>query len=191
MFLNIKRFKFLIHTFGLLLFISVAVFAQERAWKNFTPENGDWNILAPGVMERASDPEESLDKKGSYSYGDEAGFFAVVYENSPGWVVTMYKPFIGSHYKRIRKDFVKNSRGKLLKDEKFKNGDQSGRQFFVQIPDGKILDNEGQWKTRCKIARFRVFFKGNRCYILMATLPENEIYSTSINKYFDSFVANN
>lgn len=190
MVLSITRFKLLLQIFGLLVLFCSAAFAQERKWETFTPETADWSILAPGVMQRASDASESLDKKGSYSYGDETGFFAVVYENSPGWAVTIYKPFIGSHYKKIRKKFVNDSRGKLLKDEKFKNGDESGREFFVQIPDGKVLDIEGQWKSRYKIARFRVFFNGNRCYILMAVLPENEVYTSPINKYFTSFTAN-
>lgn len=186
----IKRVKLLLNTFGLLMFFCCAVFAQERTWETFTSDNGDWSILAPGTMETSPDARDKLDEKGSYSYGDETGFFAVIYENSPALVVTLYKPFIGSHYKSIRKKFVKDSKGKLLKDEKFKYGNFSGREFLVQIPDGKILDSEGQWKSRYRVARFRVFMQGNRCYILMAVVPENEVNTASINNYFNSFAAN-
>lgn len=191
MFTRFKPFKILL-AYGLMILLSGTVSAQEnREWKTFTPDAGDWSILAPGVMRSDPNGIEQLDKKGGYSYTDETGFFAVVYEDSPGWVVTMYKPFIGSHYKKIRKKFVKDSNGKLLKDEKFNNGAERGREFLVQIPDGKVLDGEGQWKPRYKIARFRVFLHGKRSFILMAVVPENEVYTSSINNYFTSFSAKN
>ena len=190
MVLSITRFKLLLQIFGLLILLCGAAFAQERNMGNIHSRNRRLEHSRARRYAESIWCQRALDKKGSYSYSDETGFFAVVYENSPGWAVTIYKPFIGSHYKKIRKKFVKDSRGKLLKDEKFKNGDESGREFFVQIPDGKVLDNEGQWKSRYKIARFRVFFNGNRCYILMAVLPENEVYTSPINNYFTSFTAN-
>lgn len=162
----------------------------ERKWKTFTPETGDWSILAPGEMKTDPNAIESLGKRGGYSYSDATGFFAVVYENSSGWAVAFSKPFIGSHYKKIRNSFVKNSNGKLLKDEKIKINGKSGREFYVQMPDGRVLDNEGQLKSRYKVARFRVFFQGNRCYMLLAVVPENEVNTFPINDYFNSFVAN-
>ena len=118
-----------------------------------------------GNYGNSTDARDKLDEKGSYSYGDETGFFAVIYENSPALVVTLYKPFIGSHYKSIRKKFVKDSKGKLLKDEKFKYGNFSGREFLVQIPDGKILDSEGQWKSRYRVRTIsRVYARKSLLY---------------------------
>lgn len=186
---NVFRTKRLLQTFGMLLVLSCTTFAQERAWKTFTPETGAWSILAPGVMQNDPDALETISTKGGYSFADSDGFFAVAYEDSPKWQVALYKPFIGSHYNKIRNSFVKSSKGQLLKDEKFKNGNQSGREFLVKIPDGRILDSEGQLKSRYRVGRFRIFFHGNRCYMLLAVLPEAEISSFAIDNYFNSFAA--
>jgi hypothetical protein len=51
-------------------------------------------------MQHDPDALETLSTKGGYSYTDENGFFAVVYEDSPKWQVAIYKPFINSHYKK-------------------------------------------------------------------------------------------
>jgi hypothetical protein len=189
MFVNVIRINNLLRTFGILLVLSCAAFAQERTWKTFTPDTGAWSILAPGVMRHDPNALETLSTKGGYSYNDSSGFFAVVYEDSPKWQVALYKPFISSHYKKIRNSFVKSSKGELLKDVKFKNGDQNGREFLVKIPDGRILDSEGQLKSRYRVGRFRIFFHGNRCYMLLAVLPEEEVNSFAIDNYFNSFVA--
>lgn len=187
--LNAVRVKILLQTFATLLFLSCAAFAQERQWKSFTPETGAWSILAPGIMQHDPDALETLSTKGGYSFTDADGFFAVVYEDSPKWQVALYKPFINSHYKKIRNSFVKSSKGELLKDVKFRNGNQNGREFLVKIPDGRIMDSEGQLKSRYRVGRFRIFFHGNRCYMLLAVLPEAEISSFAIDNYFNSFVA--
>jgi hypothetical protein len=190
MLINLPKIKSFAQAFALTLFLCGAMFAQtERQWKIFTPETGAWSILAPGVMQHDPDALETLSTKGGYSFTDADGFFAVVYEDSPKWQVALYKPFINSHYKKIRNSFVKSSKGELLKDEKFKNGDQTGREFLVKIPDGRIIDAEGQMKTRYRVGRFRIFFHNNRCYMLLAVLPENEIGSFAIDNYFNSFVA--
>jgi hypothetical protein len=187
--LKAVRIKILLQTFAVLLLLSCVSFAQERDWKTFTPETGAWSILAPGVMRHDPDALETLSTKGGYSYTDENGFFAVVYEDSPKWQVAIYKPFINSHYKKIRNSFVKSSKGELLRDVKFKNGTQSGREFLVKIPDGRIIDSEGQLKSRYRVGRFRIFFHGNRCYMLLAVLPESEINGFAIDNYLNSFVA--
>jgi hypothetical protein len=184
------RCKIPLQTFAILLFLCGAAFAQERTWKTFTPAIGDWSILAPGELKSDPDGIELLGKKGGYSYVDKTGFFAVIYENSPGWAVTIYKPFMGSHFKKVRNKFVKDSKGKLLKEVKFKSGDKKGREYYVQIPDGKTLDNEGQWTERFRIARYRAFLDGNRFYTLLAVVPENEVYTPAIDKFFTSFVVN-
>jgi hypothetical protein len=186
---NVFRMNKLLQIFGILLFLSCSIFAQERVWKTFSPETGAWSILAPGEMRHDPDALETLSTKGGYSYSDANGFFAVVYEDSPKWQVALYKPFINSHYKKIRNSFVKSSKGELLKDEKFTNAGKSGREFLVKIPDGRIMNNEGQLITRYRVGRFRIFFHGNRCYMLLAVLPENEINSFAVDNYFNSFVA--
>lgn len=174
---------------GLLLAFGSTLSAQERNWEYFTPASGEWTIFAPGEMTHDPNALETLSTKGGYSYSDTNGFFAVVYEESASWKVFISKPFLGSHYKKIRNGFVKNSKGTLIKDIKFKNKSNSGREFSVKIPDGRMLDSEGELQTRYRVARFRVFFQGNRCYMIVAVLPENEINSFAIDNYFDSFVA--
>ena len=174
---------------ALMVVFSFAAAAQERNWKYFSPQSGEWTIFAPGAMSGGGDELENLGKRGGFSYTESSGFFAVVYEESAGWKVSLMKPFIGSHYKKIRKGFVKNSKGTLIKDVKFKNKDFNGREFYVKIPDGKILDGENQLQTRYRVGRFRVFFHGNRCYMLLAVLPEKEINTFEIDNYFDSFTA--
>jgi hypothetical protein len=188
MFKNVIRIGKLLQTFGLLAVLCAAAFAQDRNWKTFTPDTGAWSILAPGEMRHDPDALETLSTKGGYSYNDSTGFFAVVYEDSPKWQVALYKPFINSHYKKIRNSFLKSSKGELLKDEKFKNGGVSGREFLVKIPEGRVIDNEGQLKPKYRVGRFRIFFQGNRCYMLLAVLPEDEINSFAIDNYFNSFV---
>lgn len=183
------RLRNLLPVLMILVFLSSAVFSQERNWKTFTPDTGAWSIFAPGEMKFDASALDTLSTKGGYTYNDTNGFFAVVYEDSASWKVTIWKPFIGSHYKKIRDSFVKNSKGQLLKDVKFKSKGNSGREFFVKIPDGRILDSEGQFKTRYRVGRFRIFFYGKRCYMLLAVLPEEEINAFAIDNYFDSFVA--
>jgi hypothetical protein len=184
--------KKLLQIFGLFLFLCGGAFAQhdERAWKLFTPETRAWTILAPGEMRHDPSALETLSTKGGYSFMDSTGFFAVVYEDSPKWKVVLWKPFMNSHYKRIRNSFVKSSNGELLRDERFKNGEHEGREFLVKIPDGRVMDSEGQLQTRYRIGRFRIFFHGKRCYMLLAVLPENEVNTQEINSYFNSFVPN-
>ena len=174
---------------AIFLLTTSAAFAQERNWKTFSPENGAWSIFAPGEMERDETGTESLNTKGGYTYTDENGFFAVVYEDSPKWLVTFSKPFINSHYKKIRNSFLKSSKGELIKDGKFSNGKNGGREFYIKIPDGRVLDSENQIKTRYRTGRFRIFFEGKRCYMLIAVLPQEEIDAFAVDNYFDSFTA--
>ncbi|MGI8883691.1 MAG: hypothetical protein ACR2IA_05550 [Pyrinomonadaceae bacterium] len=179
----------LIQSLFITLFLSCAAFAQERTWKAFSPETGAWTIFAPGVLKADEDAQISGSKKGSYSYTDSNGFFAVTYEDSAKWLVALSKPFIKGHYNKIRNSFIKSSKGELIKDEKFTNGKVSGREFYIKIPDGNTLDSENQIKTRYRTGRFRIFFHGNRCYMLIAVLPEEEMKGFAIDNYFNSFAA--
>lgn len=172
---------------AILLLLSCGVFAQERTWKTFSPENAAWSIFSPGELKPDAEAQETASKQGSYSYNDATGFFAVVYQDNPKWLYALSKPFIGSHYKRVRKSLVKNSKGKLVKEQKFTNGDISGREVWVKIPEGKDLNAENQVKTRYRVQRVRMFFRENRFYMLIAVLPENEIDAFATDNYFNSF----
>ena len=172
---------------AVLLLLSSGDFAPERTWKTFTPENGAWSIFAPGEMKPDEEALETQSKQGSYTFTDSNGFFAVIYQDNPKWLYSLSKPFIGSHYKRVTKGFVKNSKGKLLKEQKFTSGDISGRDAWIQIPEGRDFNAESQQKTRYKVQRVRMFFRDNRFYVLLAVLPESEIDSFAIDNYFNSF----
>ncbi len=189
MFKSKFRTNKLLQSLAILLILSGAAFAQERTWKAFSPDTGAWTIFAPGVMKADEDAQESGSKKGSYSYTDSNGFFAVVYEDSSKLLVAFSKPFINGHYKKIRNSFIKSSKGELIKDEKFSNGKVNGREFYIKIPDGNMLDSENQIKSRYRMGRFRIFFHNNRCYLLIAVLPEEEINGFAIDNYFNSFAA--
>ena len=181
------RMKKSLQFLAVLLLLSCCVFAQERTWKTFSPESGAWSVFAPGELKPDAEAQETPSKQGSYTFNDSTGFFAVVYQDNPKWLYTLSKPFIGSHYKKVTKGFVKNSKGKLLKEQKFKNGDISGREAWIKIPEGKDLNAESQVKTRHRIQRVRMFFRENRFYLLLAVLPENEIDAFAIDNYFNSF----
>ena len=178
--------KFL-HLLGILIVLSGGAFAQERTWKTFSPDNGAWSILAPGVMNPDEEALESPSTVGSYSYNDSNGFFAVIYRDTPKGRV-LWKPLKKAHFKKVRKDFIKANKGELLKDEEFSNGNIEGREVYIKVPDGRVMGRESQVKTTYRVQRLRMFFDDRRFYLLLAVLPEEEIDSPAINNYFNSFV---
>ena len=171
----------------LLFFGAGSVFAQQRTWKTYSPDNGAWSILAPGAMTPDAEAQAAESNKGSYSYNDFSGFFAVIYRDSPKrWVP--WKADHTAYFRRVRRDVVKASKGKLLKEEKFTNGALVGREIQIKIQVGTMTNIEGLTKPRYRVQRIRMFFVGERFYMLLAVVPENEIDSPAINQYFDSFV---
>jgi hypothetical protein len=177
--------KFL-HFLAIFIVLSCNAFAQERTWEAFSPNTGEWRILAPGVMMPDKEALESPSLMGSYSYTDSNGFFAVIYRDTPKGRI-LWKPFKKSHFKKVRKDFIKANKGELIKDEKFSNGTVTGREVYIKVPDGRALGRESQVKLKYRVQRLRMFFDDRRFYLLIAVLPENEIDSPAINNYFNSF----
>jgi len=172
---------------GILLVLSCSTFAQERTWKTFSPDNGAWSILAPGIMNPDKEASESPSTMGSYSYNDSNGFFAVIYRDTPKGRI-LWKPLKKAHFKKVRNDFIKSNKGKLLKDEEFSNGNVEGREVHIKVPDGRVMGGESQLKTKYRVQRLRMFFDDRRFYLLLAVLPEEEIDTPVINNYFKSFV---
>lgn len=178
----------LLYSFALLLVLSSGIFAQNWTWKTFSPENEAWSILAPGTMKPDEEALEPRSNKGSYSYNDFNGFFAVVYRDSPKrWVP--WRADYSSYFKKIRKDFVKAGKGKLLREEKFSKGDWIGREVYIKIPVGTITGTEGQTVPKYRVERLRMFFHGKRFYLLIALVREAQIDSPEVNNFFDSFTA--
>ena len=183
------RLNKLFQSFAIFLALCSCGFAQqERAWKTFSPAGGAWSILAPGEMRPDAEALESPSTKGSYSYSDFNGFFAVIYRDSPKrWVP--WKPNYNSYFKKIRNDAVEAAKGQLLKDEEFSNGGATGREVYIKVPSGKLVGAEGQVITKYRGERLRMFFHEKRFYLLVAVLPEEDISSPAVNGYFNSFVA--
>lgn len=179
----------------LQLFVIVLAFScgivsaqQGWTWKTFSPPGGAWSILAPGEMKPDAEAQAANSDKGSYSYNDFSGFFAVIFRDSPKrWVP--WKADHTSYFRRIRRDAVKASKGQLLKEEKFSNGNLVGRDVYIKVQVGTMTNIEGQTKPRYRVQRMRMFFVGDRFYMLLAVLPESEIDAPAINQYFDSFAA--
>ena len=177
--------KFL-QSIGTLIILSCAAFAQERTWQTFSPNDGAWSIFAPGVMNPDQEALEPASAMGSYSYNDGNSFFAVIYRDTPKGRI-LWKPFKKSHFKKVRKDFIKSNKGELVKDEKFSNGDFTGREVYIKVPDGRTIGRESQIVIKYRVQRLRMFFHDRRFYLLLAVLPEKEIDAPAINNYFDSF----
>ncbi len=172
--------KFLISI--LLLFVlSNAVFAQDRTWRTFNAPNGGWSVLAPGVMQPDEEAKSGKGSKGSYSYYDQNGFFAVIYTNL-GAVFSK-----GGHYRKQRDMVVKANNGKLIKDLEFTNGNIKGREVSIRIEDTRVISRESNIKSANRVQRFRMFFKDGRFYILLVVLPESDIDKPEVNNYLSSF----
>jgi hypothetical protein len=177
----------LLQTFGILLVLSCACFAQERVWKTFVSDDSVWSILAPGAMLPDEAALESPSTMGSYSYNDANGFFSVIYRDTPGRRI-LWKPMKKAHIKKVRDNFIKNNNGQLLKDEEFSNGKVNGREVYVKIAEGSVIGRESQVKTKYRVHRMRMFFDDRRFYMVLAVLPEELIDTSVINNYFNSFV---
>jgi hypothetical protein len=181
------RMSALIRLLGIFFLFICSSFAQDRTWETFSPENGVWSILAPGVLTPDKEAAEPDSMMGSYSYTDANGFFAVIYRDTPKGRL-LWSPLKKAHFKKVRKDFIKSNRGTLLKDQKFSNGAVEGREVYIKVPDGIVLRSESQVKTKFRVQRLRMFFDDRRFYLLLAVLPEGEIDAPAINNYFNSFV---
>lgn len=189
MFKSQIRTNKLFAAFGILLILSGGVFAQERTWKTFRPVRDDWSILAPCVMQPDAEALASPSTKGSYSCSNFSGFFTVAYRDNPKWKFALAKPFINSYYRKIRDSFVKSADGELIKDEQFSNGNVTGREVRIKMQHDRAFSRLNVMKTTYRIERLRMFFRGNRFYMVLAVLPEDEIDARETDDYLNSFVA--
>ena len=171
-------------TFGIIFLLSLSISAQERTWKTFSPPNGAWSILAPGTLTPDSEALKSKSKRGSYSYNDSNGFFAVIYADHSK---LNFFPWKKEYFTKQRDLVVKSNNATLIKDEEFTSGNITGREVRLRMPDNRTFARESSLKPQHRIQRFRMFFKGNRFYTILAVLPEEQISLPEIDKYFNSF----
>ncbi|HEY8561694.1 MAG TPA: Ig-like domain-containing protein [Pyrinomonadaceae bacterium] len=174
----------------IILILSSGVLAQEWAWRNFNPAGKSWSILAPGEMRPDEEARDPNGKMGSYAYSDFYGYFGVVWRDAPKTFLIPIKPNQSAHFKKVRADFVKATRGEIQKEEDFVNGRAKGRELRIKVPTGTMTGIEGQTLTKYRIQRLRMFFIGNRFYMLLAVLPEDIVDTPQVDKFFNSFTFN-
>ncbi len=179
---HLKQFSLLLA--GLFLLCGIAL-AQDRTWQSFTPKVGGWSILAPGILRPDEEALKFNSNQGSYTYNDANGFFAVVYKDYSAINFLFGKR---GHYGKQRDLVVKANKGKLIKDVEFNNGKLIGREVHIRMPDNRVIERESNMKPMYRVQRFRMFFNGNRFYMVLAVLPEAEIDSADVTAYLNSFV---
>lgn len=183
-------FKQSITLFALFLIFGGALAAQDRAWRKFSPASHDWTILAPGEMVADEAALKPGSDRGSHSYSDFSGFFAVVYRDAPKRRYVPWKINRQAYYEKIAKDAAKAAKGEIIRRDDFSNGTISGREIYIRIPNLKVQAAESPTRTTYRIERMRMFFDEKRFYIVLAVLPEDEIDSVATNNYMYSFVLN-
>ncbi|MEK7723429.1 MAG: hypothetical protein AAB336_03705 [Acidobacteriota bacterium] len=176
--------KNLVIIFGILILFCLGISAQERTWKTYTPSKGNWSILAPGTLTPDAEAAKSNSKRGSYSYNDSNGFFAVIYTDYSKLNIFPWKK---AHYGKQRNLVMKANNASLVKDEEFTYGNITGREVRLRMPDNRTFARESLLRPQHRIQRFRMFFQGNRFYMILAVLPEEQISLPEIDKYFNSF----
>ncbi|MGI9036251.1 MAG: Ig-like domain-containing protein [Pyrinomonadaceae bacterium] len=170
--------------------LNINIFAQEEwVWKQFSPSNQYWSILAPGSLKPDAEALDPNSKKGSYSFNDYHGFFAVIYRDSPRRYVP-WKPDYDAYMKRVRDDVVQANNGEIIKEIEFSSRGVKGREVQVKFPSGTTRGPEGEVIKKYRVQRFRMFFIGTRFYVVLAVLPENEIDSPVVDRYLNSFIYN-
>ena len=166
-----------------LFCLSGTIFAQDRTWTPFTPKNGEWTILAPGNLTPDEEAQKPKSSKGSYAYVDFNGFFAVIYRDFSRWQMVSKK----GQMSKQRDTVLSASKGSLIRDTEFTSGDISGREVWIRMPDTRVMSRESNIKPRHRVQRFRMFFKGNRLYMLLVVLPEEDINSVVVSNHLNSF----
>ena len=176
----------LLQFLGIIFVFNTGIFAQDRTWKSFSPPSGGWTINAPGILKPDSEALKSPSDKGSYSYNDFTGFFAVIYRDSPKrWVP--WKPDYTAYMKKNRDEAVKAVKGQLLSDQEFTMGNIKGREIFIKMPGTTVQERESPTKVIYRVERARMFFNDKRFYVLLVVLPEDEINAPAITNYLNSF----
>lgn len=167
-----------------LLFFTGNVLAQDRTWTTYSPKTGGWSILAPGILRADEEALKANSNQGSYSYNDFNGFFAVIYKDYSGLSFMFGKK---GHFTKQRDLVVKANNGKLIKDEAFTSGNIIGREVQILMPDNRVIERESNIKSMNRVQRFRMFFNGNRFYMILAVLPASEINLPAVTDYLNSF----
>jgi hypothetical protein len=169
--------------FVLAFILSVNLLAQDRTWTTFDAPNGEWSILAPAALRPDEEAQKPHSKIGSYSYVDFNSFFVVIYRTYSKLDWFSQK----DRFNKQRDLVLKASKGKLLREAEFTNGEVAGREVYVRMPDNRVMSRESNIKPKHRVQRFRMFFQGKRMYVILAVLPEEEINTPPIESFFKSF----
>lgn len=187
MFTKLGIFGKLLQILMLAAFLSALVNAQEREWKPYTPPRGEWTILAPGELKPDAEALANPSDRGSYSYTDYNGFFAVIYRDSPKRYLP-WKPNYKAYFKKISRDAMKAANGEIISDAEFSSGALKGREVHIRIPNAQAKGRESVLKKTYRIERMRMFFHNKRFYLLLAVLPPDQVNTPAIDKYLNSFI---
>ena len=183
-------FKSIVGLLLLVLILNFCMAAQDRTWKKFSPASNDWTILAPGEMLPDAEVGKPGSDRGSHSYTDFSGFFAVIYRDAPKRRYVPWKINRQAYYEKIAKNAAKAAKGEIIRRDDFSNGNITGREIYIKIPNVKVQAVESPTKQTYRIERMRMFFDEKRFYIVLAVLPEDEIDSVATNEYMYSFKLN-
>lgn len=178
-------FRRLAIIFTVLFILSLNISAQERVWKTFNSPKNEWSILAPGNLTPDSEAAKAKSRKGSYSFSDSNGFFAVIFND---YSKLNFFPWKKAQYAKQRDLVMKANNATLVKDEEFTSGNITGHEIRLRMPDNRTFARETSLRPQHRIQRFRMFFKGNRLYMILAVLPEEQVSLPEIDKFFNSFV---
>ncbi len=171
---------------GILLVFNLSVFGQQWSWQDFSPVNSGWRVTAPNPLQPDAEAQKTSGKRGSYSYNDFHGFFAVIYQSYSNWDWYRQK----DRFNKQRDLVVNSNQGQLIRDIEFTNRGVVGREVMVKFPSGTMTKMEGQTVTKYRIQRFRMFFYGKRLYVILAVLPEDDVNRPEIDNYLNSFYVN-
>jgi hypothetical protein len=178
-------FRNLVLTLSIIFILSLGVSAQQRTWRTFTPPSEAWSVLSPGNMIADDEAAKPDSKRGSYSYSDSNSFFAVIYSDYSK--LNNLLPWKKNHFNKQRDAVMKANKATLIRDSEFTSGNITGREIRLRMPDNRTFARESNLKPQHRIQRFRMFFQGNRFYMILAVLPEEQISLPEIDKYFESF----
>lgn len=176
----------LIHVFALLSLLNFSAFGQDRNWQTFAPTGAEWSVLSPGLMMPDAEAAKPKSKRGSYSYNDADGFFAVIYQDSKGGFAP-FKPSTNSFFNKQRDLVIKANDGRLIKEEDFTSGEIKGREVQIRIGAAAFAGREMQTKPSFRVQRFRMFFVGKRFYVVLAVLPAEQINEPAVSNFLNSF----
>ncbi len=160
-----------------LIFSTILIFtlgggvAQAAAWKNFTSNDGGFQVMMPGTPQLQQNTHKSFVgaiEENTYMVNTKDGSYSVEYSNLPNIAVSMGGA--GAIFDGAKKGLLKDSGGKQVSFSDITLNGNPGKELVYQIPSVGA-DTMGK-------ARFYLVQK--RLYVLVAT-------GSKASQFFNSF----